>query len=41
MNTNPYTHAMQASFIPMVPTPIEQCCYCWPLLHPDQPYPEA
>lgn len=25
---------------PMVARPIEQCAWCWPHVHPGQPYPE-
>jgi len=29
-----------AKLIPSVAAPIEQCAWCWPLLHPGKPYPE-
>ncbi len=33
--------AMSASTIAKTATPIETCAWCWPLLHPGEPYPES
>jgi hypothetical protein len=32
--------SMQPQTILTVVQPVEQCCYCWYLLHPQTPYPE-
>ncbi len=32
--------AMPATQIAPVSLPVEACAWCWPLLHPGQPYPE-
>jgi hypothetical protein len=33
--------AMPVQSILVVAQPVEQCCYCWYVLHPQQSYPEA
>lgn len=33
--------AMAPQNILVVTRPVEQCCYCWYVLHPQRPYPEA
>ena len=32
--------SMQPQTILTVVQPVEQCCYCWYVLHPTLPYPE-
>ena len=32
--------ATPAAQIAPVASPVEECAWCWPLLHPEQPYPE-
>ncbi len=32
--------ALRAEAIPPVAVPVEQCAWCWPLLHPECSYPE-
>ena len=37
---NMFLPPMPTQNIPVVVQPVEQCCWCWYLLHPGQPYPE-
>lgn len=32
---------MPVTRIPPALMPVEECAWCWPLVHPDKPYPEA
>lgn len=36
----PIMPPLRFSHIPSVASPGEVCAWCWPLLHPGQPYPE-
>ncbi len=33
--------AMQPELIPATSAPVEDCCYCWYVLHPCMPFPES
>jgi len=41
MQSITYQPPMTPTRIPPVMTPVEDCCYCWYVLHPTTSFPEA
>lgn len=41
MSEMPVPAPLSPALIPAVAFPVEACMYCWYVLHPHQPYPEA